>query len=356
MGRRVKELPPFLGIGEPPRSHLPLCWVWPFGTRPPFGQVGIQLLIAIAKFDIDGDGRIDEKEFAISRAQGERAVANAVQACTNFAIISALLFGASHNTNIGRPKPYEAGHDEHKEETLILMWVLYGLNVIAEALALSTIICSIFIRQLVSNALPSVGRPRACPGPVLAPAPGPTPLTDPRSLAQQVISRLVFLSDTNILSNMATSSTWMIACVVWIAALGTAASHTSGPQGATALRWPYAGLGSIPWPSLPHAGGFPAVPTYGLLSAAVFPVLVLLVIPQIYPAFLKSAIRLHLEAEAILRNKSRSDSPEATALHKARAKRDKNVRNNNKNNDKNEHGHNHDSLDASVADVGPEDF
>ena len=31
----------------------------------------------------------------------------------------------------------------------------------------------------------------------------------------------------------------------------------------------------------------------GILSAAVFPVLVLLVIPQIYPAFQKTAIRLH---------------------------------------------------------------
>ena len=100
-------------------------------------------------------------------------MANAVQACANFAIISALLFGASHNINIGRPKPYEAGHDEHEEETLIIMWVLYGLNVLAEALALSTIICSIFIRQLVSNALPTVGRPRACPGPGPHPSHGP---------------------------------------------------------------------------------------------------------------------------------------------------------------------------------------
>ena len=81
-------------------------------------------------------------------------------------------------------------------------------------------------------------------------------------LAQQVISRLVVLSDTNILSNMATSSTWMIACVVWIAALGTAASHTSGPQGAAALRWPYSDLGSFRGrPSRTQAGSPQCRPT-----------------------------------------------------------------------------------------------
>ena len=95
------------------------------------------------------------------------------------------------------------------------------------------------------------------------------------------------------------------------------------------------------------------MPTYGFLSAAGFPVLVLLVIPQIYPAFQKTAIRLHLEAEAILRSKSRPNSPEATELHKVRAK-------GGKNNNKQKQGasvhENEDDLDASVADPTADDF
>ena len=185
------------------------CLLRPF-TREMVNLGGlerVQLLIVIARFDIDGDGDIDEAEFEISRKEGEKAIANAIAGCQNFAIISALLFGATHLANIGRPVPFKADQasvDEFGEmEMDIVMWVIYVLNVVAETLALSIMITSIFIRQLVSNALPSV------------------------------ISKLAFLSDTNILSNMATLVTWMLAAIVWVVTLG----------------------------------GFPAVPTHGFASA-----------------------------------------------------------------------------------------
>ena len=170
------------------------------------GLERVQLLIVISRFDIDGDGDIDEAEFEISRKEGEKAITNAIAGCQNFAIISALLFGATHLANIGRPVPFKADQssvDEFGEQEMdIVMWVIYVLNVVAETLALSIMITSIFIRQLVSNALPSV------------------------------ISKLAFLSDTNILSNMATLVTWMLAAIVWVVTLG----------------------------------GFPAVPTHGFAS------------------------------------------------------------------------------------------
>ena len=185
------------------------CLLKPF-TREMVNLGGlerVQLLIVIARFDIDGDGDIDEAEFEISRKEGEKAIANAIAGCQNFAIISALLFGATHLANIGRPVPFKADQasvDEFGEQEMdIVMWVIYVLNVVAETLALSIMITSIFIRQLVSNALPSV------------------------------ISKLAFLSDTNILSNMATLVTWMLAAIVWVVTLG----------------------------------GFPAVPTHGFASA-----------------------------------------------------------------------------------------
>ena len=185
------------------------CLLKPF-TREMVNLGGlerVQLLIVIARFDIDGDGDIDEAEFEISRKEGEKAIANAIAGCQNFAIISALLFGATHLANIGRPVPFKADPasvDEFGDQEMdIVMWVIYVLNVVAETLALSIMITSIFIRQLVSNALPSV------------------------------ISKLAFLSDTNILSNMATLVTWMLAAIVWVVTLG----------------------------------GFPAVPTHGFASA-----------------------------------------------------------------------------------------
>ena len=57
-------------------------------------------------------------------------------------------------------------------------------------------------------------------------------------------------------------------------------------------------LAAIVW--LVTLGGFPAVPTHGFASAAVFPLLFCLVVPAIYPAFLKTGVRLHLEAQAML--------------------------------------------------------
>ena len=69
----------------------------------------------------------------------------------------------------------------------------------------------------------------------LAPPPPPPPPTPSHLPARnrQVISKLAFLSETNILSNMATLVTWMLAAIVWVVTLG----------------------------------GFPAVPTHGFASA-----------------------------------------------------------------------------------------
>ena len=41
----------------------------------------MQLLIVISRFDIDGDGDIDEQEFEISRKEGEKAITNAISGC-----------------------------------------------------------------------------------------------------------------------------------------------------------------------------------------------------------------------------------------------------------------------------------
>ena len=61
---------------------------------------------------------------------------------------------------------------------------------LAQSLALGIIITSIFMRQLLCNTLPSM------------------------------ISKLVFLLDTNCLSNLAMASIWLVFCLLGVVVLG----------------------------------------------------------------------------------------------------------------------------------------
>ena len=47
-------------------------------------------------------------------------------------------------------------------------------------------------------------------------------------------------------------------------------------------------------------GGFLSVPTYGFLSFMIVPILAVMLVPTVYPAILKTAIRLRLEAQSVL--------------------------------------------------------
>ena len=81
------------------------------------------------------------------------------------------------------------------------------------------------------------------------------------------MSKLVFLADTNIVSFIATTTTWMIFALVWVVALG----------------------------------GFLAVPTHGFVTCLMPLAVVSIVVPPIYPAFYTAAVRLYYEANAALR-------------------------------------------------------
>merc|ERR1712194_900124 len=158
------------------------------------GLERVQLLIAIARFDTDGDNNVSEMEFMKSAYAGGVCVTNAVSGVQGFNLMASLIFVATHLANIGRPKPWYASPETVEsfgaEESSIVMWVAYSLNCFAETLALSIMINSVFMRQLLSNSLPSV------------------------------MSQLVFLADTNIVSVIATLTTWMLAAVLWVVALG----------------------------------------------------------------------------------------------------------------------------------------
>ena len=81
------------------------------------------------------------------------------------------------------------------------------------------------------------------------------------------MSKLIFLADTNIVSYISTTTTWVLFATVWVVALG----------------------------------GFLAVPTHGFFTCVMPLTLVLIVVPPIYPAFYTTAVRLYYEANATLR-------------------------------------------------------
>lgn len=54
--------------------------------------------------------------------------------------------------------------------------------------------------------------------------------------ATQIISKLSFLSETNILSNMAALATWMLAAIVWIVTLGGRCLSQKNVVGVTLTR------------------------------------------------------------------------------------------------------------------------
>jgi len=205
------------------------------------GLERIQLLISIARFDTDGDNSVSEQEFMKSAYAGAVCVTNAVSGVQGFNLMASLVFVATHLANIGRPRGWRASPAAverfGEDETSVVMWVCYTLNVFAETLALSIMVNSVFMRQLLCNALPSV------------------------------MSKLVFLADTNIVSFIATTTTWMIFAVVWVVALG----------------------------------GFLAVPTHGFFTCLMPLTVVCIVVPPIYPAFYTAAVRLYYEANAALR-------------------------------------------------------
>ena len=265
------------------------------------GLERVHLLLAIARFDINGDGMIDNAEYELARQQGEKFVSNAVGGCANFAIISALLFGATHLSTIGRPKPFAASDEavaKFGEATSTqVMWVVYTLNVLAQSLALGIIVLSIYSRQLLCNTLPSV------------------------------MSKMAFLAETNLLSNMGAACTWMIASLVYVIVLGGFISVPSCARHcrchAATLPRCHAVLLLLPLRAPPAAAPaphpapcLPTAPTRasslcadGFVSTLIVPVIGCMVMVTMYPAFLNTAIRLHMEANMLIKHKQTHPRP-----------------------------------------------
>ena len=64
-------------------------------------------MFTVARFDFDNSGNLSESELAEFQRYGDRVVLNAQQTFQNLAVVSTLLFGATHQSVIGHFKELE---------------------------------------------------------------------------------------------------------------------------------------------------------------------------------------------------------------------------------------------------------
>ena len=151
-------------------------------------------LLVVARFDINQDGEIDADERREYQMQGERLINNAIQGCQNTALVAAMLIGASHLANIGRPVPWSASDEfvrMHGQDIADgLLWVTFACNVLVELGALLLLGYCTFGRVLLVYVLPSLG------------------------------SRLTFLVESNLPGTLSHSIFALVACAVTVLMVG----------------------------------------------------------------------------------------------------------------------------------------
>ncbi len=118
-------------------------------------------LLVVARFDRDQNDQIDDEERREYEKQGERLVNNAINGCSNTAVVAALLVGAAHLANIGRPNAWAASTEflevYGQGAADRLLWLTYGLNVLVEVGALLLLGYCTFGRVLLVYVLPHPG-------------------------------------------------------------------------------------------------------------------------------------------------------------------------------------------------------
>ena len=139
--------------------RIPICH--PF-YRPIIdigGPEQVRFLLAVAEFDKDHNGIVDEDELIQYEKVADEMIANALTFSGNLAVVSALMLGLSHSVVRGRPVPIQASEYTIEyfgyESTDFLLWAAYMLDAVAEGAAFFTLCCSIFCRNSLSNVLPT---------------------------------------------------------------------------------------------------------------------------------------------------------------------------------------------------------
>ena len=122
------------------------------------GPENLRFLLSLARFDSDGDGSIDDREFAAYEKAADALIADSITMCGNLALVSALLLGLTHQVTIGRPVPFVISSESREffgDGADVVVWVSYAFNLMAEGLAFFTISLAVIARNALTNILPT---------------------------------------------------------------------------------------------------------------------------------------------------------------------------------------------------------
>ena len=141
-------------------SHLPIFCndEWHQHVVRSGGPEQMRFLLSVAKFDEDGNGSLDDHEWAQYEMLSDSLINEAVTFSGNLAIVGALMLGLTHQLTIGRPGTYELSDDTETEwgrGVDWLAWLAYGFNCASEGFAFFTLAMAVITRSCVTNVLPS---------------------------------------------------------------------------------------------------------------------------------------------------------------------------------------------------------
>mmetsp|Transcript_19702 Transcript_19702/g.40161 ORF Transcript_19702/g.40161 Transcript_19702/m.40161 type:complete len:423 (-) Transcript_19702:14-1282(-) len=119
------------------------------------GPEQLRFLLCLAQFDQNGDGNIDDAEWANYERLSDALIADSVAMCGNTALVSSMLLGLTHLITIGRPIPYDLSDASATIFGDWLLWAAYGLNTGAESAAFFTLFIAVITRNNLTNVLPT---------------------------------------------------------------------------------------------------------------------------------------------------------------------------------------------------------
>ena len=123
------------------------------------GAEQMRFLLALAQFDRDGNGTIDDDEWVQYQKLADRLIEDSVTLCGNLALVSTLLLGVTHLVTIGRPQPFvlsDASLEAFGERNgSVLLGTAYFATVLCECCSLFVLCCALITRNCLTNILPT---------------------------------------------------------------------------------------------------------------------------------------------------------------------------------------------------------
>lgn len=119
------------------------------------GAEQMRFLLALAQFDRDGNGVIDDDELKQYEKLADTLIADSVTLCGNLALVSTLLLGMTHLVSVGRPDPLRLSEASRAYFGGWLLTAAYSSTVLCECCAFFVLCCALITRNCLTNVLPT---------------------------------------------------------------------------------------------------------------------------------------------------------------------------------------------------------